>query len=70
MKRDAILLWTRDGVWLQTWDNGAMRSSYCGRISLESVTEFAGTRGMTLHVVTEDRRTISRRECATAQTGG
>lgn len=52
------MIWTPDGVWLQTLGvDGRRRSSYCGRLSLASASAFCGERKLRLHVAAQvDRR--------------
>lgn len=43
MKRRELMIWTPDGVWLQTGaEDGALRLSHCGVIPLDEVKGFCG----------------------------
>jgi hypothetical protein len=55
------LIWTDDGVWLQTrGEDGVTRSSYCGQLDRLSVEFFAQTRGLGLHVHEPGRRSVAK----------
>lgn len=50
-ERQPCMIWTKDGVWLQTFDEtGTMRLSGCGQLSLHSVEVFCRDRGITLYM--------------------
>ena len=55
MRKDAkaeCVLWTEDGVWLQTFDvGGTMRLSGLGRMSLHGVEIFCEERGLAFEVL-------------------
>lgn len=56
MKRGAVLLWTPDSTWLQTWDcQGRVRLSDLGKLARLSVELFAADNG--IHF--EDVRRVS-----------
>lgn len=58
-RSEPAMVWTAEGVWLQTFDDqGQMRLSGCGQISLESVKFFCKTRGLQLTIVEAGRRTV------------
>lgn len=40
MKSVECIIWTNDGTWLQTLDNGVRRSSYCGKLCLSAAEQF------------------------------
>lgn len=51
--KEPCMIWTKDGVWLQTHDSmGCMHLSGCGKLSLHSVEVFCRDRGITLYVKT------------------
>jgi hypothetical protein len=53
MRNEACMIWTPDGVWLQTYDEtGARRLSGCGRMRLHQVEVFCRDRGIDLLVKT------------------
>lgn len=56
MKRKPdVLIWTKDQVWLQTYaDDGAIRLSGCGKVSLASCKGFCRDRGIELHEMQGD----------------
>lgn len=59
LKERASMIWTPDGVWLQTFDQmGAMKLSGCGKIALHSVEFFCASRGIPLLIKTEGAREI------------
>lgn len=51
MTERECIIWTENGVWLQTFDSdGRMRLCDCGRITLDSVEAFARAKGLVLDI--------------------
>lgn len=59
MKKDAVMIWTPDGVWLQTYDSeGNMKLSGCGKLSRPAVEFFCASRGIELSIRNADAREL------------
>lgn len=76
MNRECMI-WTPDGVWLQTRSEGRLRSSWCGRLSLASVSQFCAAKRLDLVVMKRpDAGTAggsgapSRRVCVAEESAG
>lgn len=50
IRKFPCMLWTPEGVWLQTYTSeGQVKSSYCGRLSFYSVAKFAAERKLAFY---------------------
>jgi hypothetical protein len=54
------LIWTDDGVWLQTLgEDGVRQSSYCGQLDWVSEEFFVQSRGLYLYVHESGQRSVA-----------